>query len=351
MKAFFAIPGDIDAHTGGYAYARAILRSIAPRGVALEHAPLPGGFPFPDAEELQATRKWLAALPRDAVLIVDGLAFGAFTRELLDALPEKAIALVHHPLALETGLSREHAEALRGSERSALARAAHVIASSATTADALIHDYGVAPERVTIAVPGVGRAPRATGGGAPPHILSVGTVTPRKGHEILVEALAGLAEVDWRATIAGSLARAPEHAARVAALVAGGGMSERIRLAGEADEAELHSLYAGADLFVLPSFYEGYGMVLSEAMARGLPIVTTTGGAAATTVPDAAALKVPPGDAPALREALRNLLGDAALRSTLAHASWAAGQALPAWEDTAGIIASVLMQMDRGGAS
>jgi glycosyltransferase involved in cell wall biosynthesis len=126
------------------------------------------------------------------------------------------------------------------------------------------------------------------------------------------------------------------------ASIAAHGLSARVRLAGEAPEAALGAAYAGADLFVLPSLYEGYGMVLGEAMARGLPIVTTTGGAAAQTVPDAAALKVPPGDASALREALASAIADASLRARLSDASWLAGQGLPRWRDGAALIAQVL---------
>ena len=111
---------------------------------------------------------------------------------------------------------------------------------------------------------------------------------------------------------------------------------------GAVDEGRLADLYARADLFVTASLYEGYGMVLSEALARGLPIVTTTGGAAAETVPDRAALKVPPGDVSALATALGRAIGDATLRKQLADASWAAGQKLPRWEETARIVAGVI---------
>jgi glycosyltransferase involved in cell wall biosynthesis len=108
---------------------------------------------------------------------------------------------------------------------------------------------------------------------------------------------------------------------------------------------ELAQNYAGADVFALPSLYEGYGMVLAEAMARGLPVICTTGGAAANTVPDSAGLKVPPGDVEAMRAALARMLGDAALRQKIADASWRAGQSLPRWEDTARTIAAIIRRV------
>jgi glycosyltransferase involved in cell wall biosynthesis len=117
---------------------------------------------------------------------------------------------------------------------------------------------------------------------------------------------------------------------------------DRIRLAGPLDERALGALYAGTDLFVMSSLYEGYGMVLGEALVRGLPIVATTGGAASTTVPDRAALKVPPGDIDALSRALRRAMTDAVLRRKLADAAWAAGRKLPRWDDTARVVAGAI---------
>ena len=97
----------------------------------------------------------------------------------------------------------------------------------------------------------------------------------------------------------------------------------------------------------MPSLFEGYGMVLSEAVARGLPIVCTKGGAMAKTVSDDAALKVAPGDAKSLAAALNQLLSDRALRMELANASWSQAQKLPTWADCARIIADVLKSLAR----
>ena len=348
MRAPFAIPGDLAALTGGYAYDREIIARAPAYDMKLEYLALPQGFPAPSLDDLRETGRLLCALAPDDMLLIDGLAFGAFTPDLLAVLPRRTVALVHHPLALETGLSPGDARRLAASERVALSHAAHVIVTSPTTKDLLIADYGVGDARITVAVPGVAPARRARGSGGGLHILAVGSVTPRKGHDVLVTALAGLAALDWRLTIVGSLERAPEHAQALARQIVTQGLSSCIVLAGEVDDAGLDAFYESADVFVMPSLYEGYGMVLGEAMARGLPVVATTGGAAAQTVPDGAALKVAPGDPVALADALAYLISDKALRARLSDAAFAAGQALPSWDVTACIVAGVLARVAEG---
>jgi glycosyltransferase involved in cell wall biosynthesis len=167
-------------------------------------------------------------------------------------------------------------------------------------------------------------------------------VAPRKGFDVLVSALAGLADLPWRLTVAGALDRDPPTAAALAGAIEKAGLSERVSLVGVLSETELSNLYARADMLVSPSLFEGYGMALAEALARGLPLVASTGGAAGQTVPDAAGLKVPPGDVPSLRDALASMIADPDLRRRCADASWAAGQTLPRWRDTAAKVAAVL---------
>ena len=338
----FVIPGDIDLPTGGYAYDRRVLARLPACGVEVGHVTLPGSFPAPTANDLRATETTLAALPAHTTLLIDGLAFGAMPGDLVSRIRQPILALCHHPLALEAGLSEARQRELHASEVTALAHARHVIVTSSTTARTLVTDFGVPPDKVTVAEPGTERAARAAGTGAPLHLLAVGSVVPRKGYDVLVAALGLVAHQDWRLTIAGSDDRSPETTQSLHQKIAQSGLASRIRLTGAASQADLDQLYASADIFLMPSLFEGYGMVLTEAMARGLPIVCTTGGAAAETVPDAAALKVPPGDAAAFGAALVTLIDDAARRARMSDAAWVAAQMLPTWDDTARIIADVI---------
>lgn len=345
----FAIPGDLASPTGGYAYARRMLKDLPAQGIDIVHLPLAAGFPFPSEAELAATATAFADTPCDAVLLIDGLACGALPVGLLRGCGRRCVALVHHPLGHETGLAEAARRQLLASERAALAAVDAVVATSEPTCRALVSEFDVPTDRLTIAEPGTDSAVRAPADGEPPHLIAVGAISPRKGYDVLVAALARLSALPWRATIVGSLDRAPEEAARLRALIAGAGLAERIVLAGACDDAALERAYASADAFVMASHYEGYGMVLTEALARGLPIVTTRVGAADERVPDAAGLKVPPGDAGALAAALATVLGDRERRSAMADASWRAGQALPRWDDAAAAIAGVIRSVAARG--
>ncbi len=339
----FAIPGDLESRTGGYAYARALLATPPVAGWRLTHLQLPGDFPQPDEADLAATASALRAAPADRLLLVDGLAFGCFPDWLLEEQRGRWVALVHHPLALETGVDPERAAVLRESERRALAVSAAVIVTSHETARELVRSYGVPEGRITVAEPGTRRpeapAPRD---GARPCLLSVGTLSPRKGQDCLVQALARLKDLDWRCRLVGSNTREPAAAARVRALIAEHDLAARVELTGEMDEATLATAYRAADVFVLPSYYEGYGMAFAEALSHGLPIVACPTGAVPQTVPAAAALFVPPGDAGALAGALRQLLTDRVLAEAKAAAAWRAGADLPSWQDTAAKLAAAL---------
>jgi glycosyltransferase involved in cell wall biosynthesis len=163
----------------------------------------------------------------------------------------------------------------------------------------------------------------------PLRLLAVGTITPRKGHRLLIDALAELADRPWELRCIGSMTRDPSALAALQAAIAGHGFRERVELLGERSPQRLAEAYAAADIFVLPTFYEGYGMAFAEALAYGLPVVATS--AVAETVPAEASLLVPPGDRAALVAALRLLLDNAQLRARLAIGAARAGAALPDW--------------------
>ena len=343
IRAQFAIPGDIGTATGGYVYDRRVMALLPRFGVDVVHLVLPGGFPAPSTAEMEETGRLLAAVPADCVLLVDGLALGAVPEAYLAPLAAPMVAMLHHPLGLETGLDQETSRRLLDTERAALRFMRHVIVTSPTTADTLRELSFAPPPPVTVAVPGTEAAPRAKGGTGRTEILSVGAVVPRKGHDLLIEALAGLTHLDWRCTIVGSLDRDSTFASGLIRRIDEVGLGDRIRFIGPV--GDMQAYYASADIFALPSRYEGYGMAFAEAMARGLPVVAAKAGAVPGTVPASAGLLVPPDDVTALREALAALITDTGLRQSLSDAAWDHAQTLPRWTDTAGIVARILKEV------
>ena len=343
--AVFAIPGNIELPTGGYMYDRRVLALLPRFGVSARHVELPGLFPAPTAADLVDTVQRLSNVERGAVVMIDGLAYGAMPREVIAQVCAPIVALVHHPLCLEAGLSPMRQRELRASETAALALAMRVVVTSGLTARTLSADFAVPADRITVAEPGTDPAPRATGTGRPVQLLAVGAVVPRKAYDVLVRALAPLKDRDWRLAIAGPTDRSAEAFVGLQAGLHSTGLEDRVAILGAVDVERLARLYASADVFVMSSLYEGYGMVLAEAMARGLPIVCTTGGAAAETAPDAAAIKVAPGDAAELGAAIRRLIDEPDLRRRMSDASWVAGQRLPRWEDAAARIADVIKRL------
>jgi glycosyltransferase involved in cell wall biosynthesis len=232
-------------------------------------------------------------------------------------------------------------EELRAIEAALFPRLAHLIATSHPTARRLPDDFGADPARIGVVEPGTDPAQRSAGNPTGCAILALGSLIPRKGHDVLLRALASLFDLDWTLTIAGG-ARDAAHAHGLQALAEELGITQRVTFAGEVDGAALEALWRGADAFALASHWEGYGMAVAEALARGLPVAVTAGGALADLAPTDASVVSPPGDHVSLGKGMRRLIFDRELRAAMAEAAWAAGQRLPRWEDRAEAFAAEL---------
>ncbi len=340
----FAVPGDLATPTGGYGYDRRMIAELRELGWTVDVLSLGDGFPRPDARTKAQAHDVLAAAPGHGPIVIDGLGFGVLPEAAAALGGHRAlVALVHHPLALESGLSRSEADALRTSERDALAAAQAVIVTSPSTARIVAAEFGVPPDRISVAPPGTDRSAPAQGSSdGTVRLLSVGAIVPRKGFDVLLAALGRLADLPWRLTIAGDRNRDPKAPMRLDADIARFGFADRIDVLGALPAERVAALYTTADLFVLASRFEGFGMAYAEAIAHGLPVVGTTAGAIPETVPAGAGLLVPPDDVPALAAALRRLIGDAAERRQMATAARAAADALPTWAGSARLFSRAL---------
>lgn len=343
MKGFlyFAHPGNLDMRTGGYGYDRRVIGALRDLGWDIKVLPLGDGFPDPTLQQLRHAEDVLSILPDGATVVVDGLAYG-----LLDTWASKQsirlnlFALVHHPLALETGIApRQRAKLLRH-ERAALSYAQGVVVTSHATARELRNNYDVMRSRIVVAHPGVDAAPLAIGTGNPARLLSVGSLTHRKGHDVLIASLCLLRDLPWICRIVGSEIMDPKVAGELDTMIGEALLRERVILAGEMEN--LSDEFDQADVFVLASRYEGYGMAFAEAMVRGLPVVGCAVGAVSEVVPQSAGILVEPNDPVSFADALRRLLVEPHTRSKMADAAAAVGRALPSWQETATKIAEFL---------
>lgn len=343
---YFAFPGDLETASGGYHYDRRLIAELRDLGVQVELVALPHcDFPLSEDSRAQAVRA-LAKIPDYAIVIIDGLAYGVLDEEAAaEAERLRLVALCHHPLALETGHSESEREMLFESERRALGFARLTVVTSAHTRQILIEQFGMAPEKVVVARPGTDRVEFADCAGKPPTLLTLASLTRRKAHDVLIDALASLSALSWQARFVGSEAFDPDWANELKAQTARLGLSQRIDFAGEVGDAQAE--YQRADIFVLPSRYEGYGMVFAEAIAAGLPVVGASAGAVPEVVPQGAGLLVPPDDADALADALRRLLSGNTVRQDLQAKARSAATSLPRWSDSASVVAHALQEVHR----
>lgn len=259
------------------------------------------------------------------IVVIDGLALPA----LADANLEDAVGLIHHTTALANDDARD---AVRVAEQAMLPRLRRVVATSDAVGARLREAFGVLPSRLTVLAPGVQDGPRSTGSDTTGcAILSVGALVPRKGHAVLLQALAPLFDLDWSLTIAGDDTRDPACAASLRAQAAADGIASRVEFAGEV--GDLQPLWQRADMFASMTEWEGYPAAVNQALRQGMPVAVTT--AVAMAVTPACGVVVPVGDAVQLSKAIRRIIFDPALRADMADAAWRIGQTLPGWPEQA----------------
>jgi glycosyltransferase involved in cell wall biosynthesis len=334
----FAVPGEIDTLTGGYLYDLKLMRALGSDGTTVRHLAWGGSFPAPTHEDAQQAITQLQALGPDEPAVVDGLAYGALDTDGLRRVTAPLYALVHHPLALEPGLEPARAAAMAEREKANLSLARHIFVTSPHTASILRAEYGTTADRITVVVPGFDLpAAHDVRKADPPLILSVGILARRKGHDVLLGALAQINDLEWQADIVGRDHEAG-MTAKLQGIIATSGLDTRVRLSGEISDEALATRYRSASIFALATRYEGYGIVFGEAMGYGLPIVSTLAGAVPETVGDKAGILVAPEDGHAFAAALRRMLTLPHVRQEHSNASLEAAGKLRNWSDAAQLV-------------
>jgi glycosyltransferase involved in cell wall biosynthesis len=347
---YVVVPADLDdaaVPSGGNAYDRRVCQGLARLGWSVRELPVVGAWPRPDTAARLALARALAAVPDGAVVLLDGLvACGVPDVVVPEAHRLRLVVLVHLPLGDEIGAAAD----LAALERRTLRAAGAIVATSPWAARRLVTRHGLDPDRIHVATPGTDPAPLAPGTDGSTRLLSVGSVTPTKGHDLLVEALATVTDPPWTCKIIGPLGRHPEHAAAVQRAIERHGLGDRVRLAGPRTAAQLAAEYAATDLLVLPSRAESFGMVATEALARGIPVLATAvGGVPETLGHDATGrfpgIMVPSAGVAALAAGLRRWFDEPALRDVLRRCAQERRSTLEGWEVTSRCLAGILERL------
>jgi glycosyltransferase involved in cell wall biosynthesis len=344
------VPDSIDdpsRPSGGNVYDRRVCRGLAASGWSVVEHLVPGSWPRRDPAASAALACVVARLPDGAVVLLDGLLACTAPEVLVPQTRLRLVVLVHMPLGATA--QEDEVPGTSDRERAVLSAAAAVVTTSTWTRRLLLETYALLPGKVHVAQPGVDPAGLAPGTEAGGELLCVAAVTPVKGHDVLLAALATVADLSWRCVCVGSQDRDPRFAGRIRREAGEGSVGDRVLFPGALTGAHLQAAYAAADLLVLATRAETYGMVVAESLARGLPVVATTVGGVPEALGHAAdgsrpGLLVPPDDPAAFGAALRGWLLDADLRRRLRRAARDRRRSLPGWSSSTAVISRVLAE-------
>lgn len=345
----FVVPDGIDdpaRPSGGNTYDRKLCRGLASIGWSVLEYPVPGFWSPPDAASFAALDEAVRRIPDRAVALFDGLVASTAPDVLVpQARRLRLVVLVHMPLGNRP--SRDHMGDVRLRERAVLSSAAAVITTSVWSRRRLVELYQLPADRIHVAEPGVDPAELAAGTASGQALLSVAAVIPDKGYDVLLAGLAMTTDLSWHCVCVGSQDHDPAFVDALRRSALEYGLADRVSFPGPATGSNLDRAYDAADVLVLASRAETYGMAVTEALARGLPVIATdVGGVAAALgyATDGArpGLLVPPDDPRALAGALRSWLGDAELRARLRRAARERRESLCGWSTTASIVAGLL---------
>ena len=355
MRVHVIVPAGFDDSgqpTGGNIYDRRACAGLAEAGWEVLVATVAGTWPVPNSGTRADLARIVSAIPDGETVLIDGLIASPAAAQLLPHAGRiRMTVLLHMPLA--TALDTHHDASAERSERAVLHAAAGVVVTSEWTRRQVLTRYAIPACRVHVARPGVDRV-AAHARPVRGHLICVGVLGHHKGQDLLVEALADLADRDWQCVLAGSLDRDPDFVGQLRARITCLGYGHRVRLSGILTGSALSHAYATADLLVAPSRSETYGMTVTEALSHGLPVIAAAVGGLPEALGSTAdgtrpGQLIPPGDPAALAAALEKWLGDERHRRRLRAAARQRQSTLFGWDQTTHEIASALTAYARSG--
>ena len=346
------VPDGIDdpaRPSGGNIYDRHVCRGLAAIGWTVREHSAPGSWPRPDTAALATLAAILDGIPDEAVVLLDGLVASAVPEVLTPhATRVRLVVLVHMPLGHRPAAGE--ATDVRSREHGVLSAASAVVTTSDWTKRRILELYALDADRIHIAHPGVDGADLAPGTATGGSLLCVAAVIADKGHDVLLDALATAADHSWSCVCVGSTGREPGFVEALRLRARNGGLSHRVAFVGPETGADLERRYAAADLLVLASRAETYGMVVTEALAHGLPVIATDVGGLTEALGHGAdgvrpGQVVPPDDPVAFGAGLRSWLSDAELRKRWRRAARERRGSLAPWSTTTAVVARVLSEV------
>jgi glycosyltransferase involved in cell wall biosynthesis len=337
MRITVFAPGSFAAATGAIVYDSSLTEALRALGHDARLVHLPGRHPLPDEVARAGTAAAWAASDGADLRIIDGNTLAAWEGQGAALGARGVVGLIHHPLALEpfqdAATAAEHARV----EGKLLPLLSAILVPSQEMRKRILAAYAVDPQRISVLMPGLsGTLPRSLLAKAGPcRILALGSLIPRKGHDILLRALSRLVDLGWHLTLCGDQTADPVHVAELWGLRDKLGLTEHVTILPPQSGAALEALWQNTDVFASATWFEGYGMAIAEALRRGIPVAVTSAAAIGAPLSPDTAVIVEPGDHEQLSKALRRMIYSRALRQIMSDAAWAATRSLPLWEDQA----------------
>jgi glycosyltransferase involved in cell wall biosynthesis len=309
MRVHFLIPGDINQLTGGYIYNRKMIEGLVSKGHEVEVHNPGSDFPFPGKESLGNCRRIFSSIGRGEPIVIDSLALGPCEKIIVQfAGNNPMVGLIHLPLFMNPSFTQIEKSVFKAQESRAYKKMRFLIAVSMHTRQ-LIHECGIDNSSIFVVHPQAESPTRKTFYPSLPHnLLCIANYTRNKGHSTLITALAGLKSFDWVLSCYGDQTMEIEYALKLIKEVKELGLDDRISLNGPLQHQSLTEIYLQADLFILPSEYESYPMVLVESLVHGIPVIAAEAGGIPELVPDGTGYFFEPGNAGSLEKVIQKLL-------------------------------------------